>query len=273
VYIILGSTGQLGACIRTNLDRENSHVLNRPKIQAWCDLSSDELTAEIDGLLKADKASKHFLFYAAGETNPSTNPYALNQINFELPRKILEACVGLPVQIVTFGSVHELTGISNPYMDSKKKLFSFFQEKSAAFQWIHFQLHTLYSESEPHSHMLLGQILSSIRSKQKLRMTSGLQVRQYHHVEDVIKIAMKELEFSSTYDSKHVTGPETLSIGQLAKTIFEEFDSLDLLELGDLVQDPAEIFETKFELSEGLTQVDFRETLPGIISVFKKLLT
>jgi len=270
--IILGSTGQLGTCIRANLGDDNSLNPNRRTIQAWFDLSSDELTGEIASVLNLDNANKHTLYYAVGETNPSADPNVLNRVNFELPRKILEACVGLPIQIVTFGSVHELTGISNPYMDSKKKLFSFFEKNSDTFQWIHFQLHTLYSEGEPHPHMLLGQILSSIRSKQQLRMTSGLQVRQYHHVEDVIKIAMQELEFPSSHSLKQVNGPETLSIGKLAKSIYEEFDSLELLQLGNLVKDSTEIFEAKFELSQGLTPSDFRKSLPGIISVFQKLL-
>jgi len=273
VNIILGSTGQLGACILANLGDDNSHVVSRREIQAWCDLKSGELTAEIDGLLKLDNADKNLLFYALGETNPSASPHALNRVNFELPRKILEASVGLPVQIVTFGSVHEQTDISNPYMDSKKKLFSLFGEESDALQWIHFQLHTLYSEGEPHRHMLLGQILSSIRSRQKLRMTNGLQLRQYHHLEDVVKIVLKTLDFSSSVNLQQINGPETLSIGRLAETIYEEFGCQDLLELGNLVQDSAEIFEAKFELTEGLTPLDFRNSLPGVISVFKKLLS
>jgi nucleoside-diphosphate-sugar epimerase len=187
--------------------------------------------------------------------------------------KILKASVGLPIQVVTFGSVHELTDISNPYMDSKKNLFSFYKENPGAFQWIHFQLHTLYSESEPHTHMLLGQILASLRSKKKLEMSSGLQIRQYHHVEDVIRIVKKELESSSSYDLKQVNGPETLSIAQLAKAIYGEFDALDLLELGNLAQNPAEVFQARFKLTAGLTSSDFRKSLPAIVSVFKKLLS
>ena len=270
--IILGSTGQLGACLRANLGDDNLHLPSRRKIQDWFDLSSDELTGEIACLLSLDNANKHFLFYAVGETNPSVDPTALNQVNFELPTRILEASVGLPIQIVTFGSVHELTDISNPYMDSKKKLFSFYEENVGAFQWIHFQLHTLYSEGEPHPHMLLGQILTSLRLNQKLQMSPGLQIRQYHHVEDVIRIVMKELVFSSSYASRQVNGPETLSVAQLAKAIYEEFNSLDLLELGNLASNPSEVFDAKFKLSEGLTSSDFRKSLPGIVSVFKKFL-
>ena len=271
--IILGSTGQLGACIRANLGDSNSHLPSRRETQAWFDLSSHELRSEITSLLKLDNVSKHFLFCAVGETNPSEDPNALNHVNFELPRKILGASVGLPIQIVTFGSVHELTDISNPYMDSKKKLFSFFDANPDVFQWTHFQLHTLYSEGEPHPHMLLGQVLSSLRSREKLRMSSGLQIRQYHHVEDVIKIVMKELAFSSSHGLKQVNGPETLSIGQLVKAIYEEFDSVELLEFGNIVKDSPEIFEANFEVSQGLTPLDFRKSIPGVISVFQKLLS
>jgi len=273
VNIILGSTGQLGGRILANLGADNAHVLSRRQTETWCELKSSELTAEIDSLLKLDDTDKNFLFYAVGETNPAADSHALNRVNFELPRKILEASIGLPVQIVTFGSVHEQTDISNPYMDSKKKLFSIFAEKSDAIQWTHFQLHTLYSEDEPHRHMLLGQILSSIRSQQKLRMTNGLQIRQYHHVEDIIRIVLKTLEFSSPHVLQQINGPETLSIGRLAESIYEEFECQDLLELGNLLQDSAEVFEAKFELSEGLKPHDFRDSLPGVISVFKKLLS
>jgi nucleoside-diphosphate-sugar epimerase len=272
VNIILGSSGQLGAYILGNLGHHNSHLPDRREIQAWSDLNSDELRSEIVGLLRLNDVSKHFLFCAVGETNPSADPKTLNQVNFELPRKILEATLGLPIQIVTFGSVHELTDISNPYMDSKKKLFSFFGENSDAFQWTHFQLHTLYSDRDPHPHMLLGQIFNSLKLKQKLKMSSGLQIRQYHHVEDVIRIVLKELTFSSSCGLKPINGPETLSIGQLAKAIYAEFDSMGLLEIGNIRGDSPEIFEAEFKLSQGLTPLDFRKSIPGVISVFKKLL-
>jgi amino acid transporter len=51
-----------------------------------------------------------------------------------------------------------------------------------------------------------------------------------------------------------------LSIGRLAETIYEEFGCQDLLELGNLVQDSAEIFEAKFEL----TKLNVQDKIEGI---------
>lgn len=270
--IILGATGLLGSALLRTLDEDTSIVIPRLKSVEWLDFSVNEVRQDLLKLTHSNSTSYIDLFYALGNTDPKTEPRTLDELNFLLPEKILNASVGLPIRVITFRSIHELSGISNPYMESKRKLANLLSATSHGYNNIHFLLHTLYSDSKPHSHMLLGQILHSIQFKQELKMSSGLQLRQYHHVEDVVNIILARLDSDIFVMKYQVNGPETIRIRDLAVRLYNEFDQLPLLKLNSLPTDEQDVFDASYEIAEMVDEQSFRPSIHGVLAEFKNFL-
>ena len=270
--VIVGATGLLGSTLLRSLGEHACFAIPRQKTARWLNSSVNEIRQDLLKLTDSNSAAFIDLFYALGNTNPKTDPRILDELNFLLPEKILNASVGLPIRVITFGSIHELSSISNPYIESKRKLGNLLAAPSHGFNNIHFLLHTLYSNSKPHSHMLLGQILNSIQLRQELQMSSGLQLRQYHHVEDVVKIVLSRLSpqvFSTNYQ---INGPETIQIRELAVSIYTTFNHLPLLKLNSLPTDEADIFDAAYKISELDCEQGFRPAIDGVLAEFNNLL-
>jgi len=267
--IIVGATGLLGSSLYRNQKNHLSFTLPRRIAMQWISSSVNGIRNDLLGIITHNTDVKTELFYALGNTNPGVDRQILDELNYQLPKKIIMAASDLPIRMISFGSVHELSDISNPYMDSKRKFANFLAERSSDFSYRHFLLHTLYSDDLPHSHMLLGQMLNSIRLKQELKMTSGLQLRQYHHVEDVVRFVLEKLTDYEINSQECVNGPETIQIRELATRIFREFASLELLKLGEVKDSLSEIFDISCQTSNQVGYNFFRPTFEGISSAFQ----
>lgn len=270
--IIVGATGILGSAILRSLGETTCITLPRQKSIQWLNSSVNGIRQDLLKFLDSSTSADIDLYYALGNTNPKADPNILNELNFFLPERILKASLGLPVRVITFGSIHELSGISNPYMDSKRNLARLLTEQSHVFNSSHFLLHTLYSDTEPRSHMLLGQILNSIRLRQTLKMSSGLQLRQYHHVDDVVKVIAVRLSSNISVPSQQVNGPETLQIRDLASNIYKEFECLPLLKLNSLPEGGLDVYDAKYPIPEWIRKESFRSTFNGVLTAFKNFL-
>ena len=165
--IVVGATGLLGSTLLRSLGEHACIAIPRQNTAKWLHYSVNEIRQDLLKYTDSKSTTCIDLFYALGNTNPKTDPRTLGELNFLLPEKILNASVGLPIRVITFGSIHELSSISNPYMESKRKLANLLTATSHGYHNIHFLLHTLYSDTKPHSHMLLGQILHSIQFRKE----------------------------------------------------------------------------------------------------------
>lgn len=270
--IVVGATGLLGSTLLRSLGENACIAIPRQNTVKWLNFSVNEIRQDLLKLTNTDSTAYIDLFYALGNTNPKTDPRTLSELNFLLPEKILNASVGLPIRVITFGSIHELSSISNPYMESKRKLANLLTATSHGYNHIHFLLHTLYSGTKPHSHMLLGQMLHSIQFRRELKMSSGLQLRQYHHVEDVVKIMLARLSTDMHSRNYQVNGPETIRIRDLAIRIYNEFNELPLLKLNSLPTDEQDVFDASYKISEVDDEPCFRPSIDGVLSEFKNLL-
>ncbi|WP_426851950.1 hypothetical protein [Candidatus Planktophila dulcis] len=209
------------------------------------------------------------IFYCVGNTNPNASLEELDTLNFELPKTIARASVDLPFRLITFGSVHEDSKIINPYMDSKRKFRDFLVSQDLNFSWNHFQLHTLYSEKLPKPYMFLGQILQALTTGSKFKMSSGTQLRQFHHTLEVVDAIVSLLPEISVNSVLQVSSNNSIRLVDLASTIFSHMGELKNLEIGTLSDNENEIYSGGYPVSESLRGLCFRDPLiemPRIIS-------
>lgn len=268
--IVLGATGQLGVYLCRRFEPGSLRTVSRAEFNSW--ISGDKRTLEknLSLILQNSNTERNFIYYCVGETNSHQEQKLLAAINFEYPLKLVDSIQKLPLRMVTFGSVHELTGISNPYMDSKKALFQYFLKRQGIFSWTHFQLHTLYSEIQPKGHTFLGQILESLRQKRPFQMTSGSQIRQFHHGEDIAKLIVATVKDIDGNSVEQISGPETIRLKDLAEFLFGSLNLSSLLRIGALEESLSEVYASDPSLVEKYDYGVFRETRIGVLAALMK---
>ncbi len=234
-----------------------------------------------DSLHKVENDLEHLRIFpdliinAAGEINPKERPSKLLAVNYFLPRNLQDYSQKKGIKLVTFGSILEnLEDVanSNPYLMSKRKYFDYFT-KEIGFNTnsLHLQIHTWYGVTKPNSDMFLGQIYEALKEKRVFNMSDGNQLREYHNVFDDLN-ALQHLLNQNAHGVIQINHGEVLSLKEIAKSIFDSFNSTDLLRIGTLKAPKHEIFAKQFQPSEFLESIMFRPTTEGIVEDFKRLL-
>ncbi len=241
-------------------------------------LGSDIVDAAIEQLMNAN-VDQDWIF-AAGLVNPNGDPAELERINVEAPLRLLEHLsrggLGKERRLITFGSVLENRPdliAANPYLRSKARLLDFWRQRDprSPVRWVHIQLHTLYGGSQPpHPFMFTGQMLSALTTRSPFRMSSGVQLREYHHVDDIsasiLGVLASPIKESARLD---LSSGEGIRLRDLAWAVFDHFGSLDLLRIGAWPAGDAEVFESAHHRSPLL--IAYREPLPNVIAWFEDL--
>lgn len=265
---IIGARGRLGQALAAEYGKDDVYVEGGAIYRKWARPGA------------ADEVARHFercdpkrtiLFVASGLLDPSLSPKLLHGVNYHLPQNVVDGAARLGIKIVTFGTAMEqLTRSPNPYVASKIALANHIRNAAAAGAPVtHIQIHTLYGVGEPSPFMFLGQILSSIRSNMPFRMTSGRQLREYHHFSDEAR-AIRVLAEGSC------TGVVTLSHGapvqliEIAESVFAAFGKRDLLMAGALPEPAEENYEKALIPPLNCRPLAFRDTLPAVVQYMKE---
>lgn len=182
--------------------------------------------------------------------NPKENKAEINYWNYTFPKRIITEIIRLKlnIRIVTFGSIHELSELSNPYLNSKRKLAHFINAQSNS-NIIHYRLHTIFGEGYPNSSMFLGKIYESFVNNHSFRMSSGNQLRQYHTYSEIVTIVSNQLtEIGALPNIYNINGDSWVTLKELASSIFLEFGKEDMLKIGELNSPEFEITKATPEL-------------------------
>ncbi len=207
-------------------------------------------------------AEDDVLICASGIINPRESAEEIRFANFTVPKLACSIARDHGAKAITLGTVLEdivPKGKQNPYVQSKKSLAN-----AAEKSWLHLQLHTVYGGHAPDRFMFLGQLFKALKDSQRFSMTSGEQLREYHHAEDVAKAILKVGAQTDTgcIDISH---GEYITLRELAEEIFTHFDRLDYLGIGDLVSPEAEAFQPIHTRSPLLKDLQFKDTVPNVI--------
>lgn len=255
---IIGGSGRIGnaLCDHVVKNNVNIHKIQRSEYYTW------KNTGDVLNFFEKIKAAENdVLIYAAGIINPRENFDEMKKVNLTLPAMTCSAARSLGMKATTIGTVLEDTvppEAQNPYVKSKYEL-----QQIAREQWLHLQLHTIFGGTAPTDFMFIGQILNALNSNTRFSMTSGMQHREYHHVEDEAK-AIFGLASKLDQGCFDISHGDSIRLKDLAHAIFAHFKKDDLLGIGDLKSPEIEIYEPHFGQHDYLKEYNFRETIPAI---------
>lgn len=265
---ILGASGRLGRALAQQYANDGVAAIDRATYSNWTSKNS------------GDSISKYFepiaddvtvIFVCAGLLDPSRSRDELFDVNFGLARNVVDGAAELGLKVVTFGTVMEqLPGTKNNYIQSKVTLAEHITQKTGGgAAAMHIQIHTLYGQGSPSKFMFLGQVLAALRSRTPFEMTSGKQLREYHHLEDEA-LAIRRLVDSAASGVIDLSHGRPVTLRDIAAGIFEEFDAMSLLKIGALPEPANENYQRTLQPTPGLSDLNFRDTIPSVIEYMKE---
>jgi len=266
-YCLVGSKGRLGQAIAKTFSHDKTICLERSIYQEWSHSG------------QADRVSKYFestnksystILVASGLLDPNASSEDLISINYTLPRNIIDGATKLGFKVITFGTVMEgLLNSKNSYVQSKTLLNEYIQSLTAVKSpATHIQLHTLYGLGKPSPFMFLGQILYALTNNVAFRMTSGCQLREYHHFLDEAK-AIQNICGSEITGVVNLSHGKPVSLREIAQHVFLAFDKEGLLDIGALPEPTEENYDKFFLKSNAFNDVKLPDILPAIVNYMK----
>lgn len=265
--VILGSTGLIGSAWKRLYP--NSVLVDRSTIGKWfSNKSRISFLNFLENLSNDKEIEIHFCF---GDTNPTKELNYLMDLNCNLPLAIAKEALGRNCRIITYGSALEIFSIRNNYFDSKRAFLGKIAKLDTKNLWINVNLHTLYGDSYPHSHMFLGQIYTSLRDKTPFHMSSGKQLRELHHVDDDVLIIEAALR-KGTIKQIVISHGKPLQLNEVADYLFNSFGLRELLRKNVLPDNPYDNYSKIFAASPNLDVISHRDPLKSIKDIFAKLL-
>ena len=266
MIFILGARGRLGHAIHASQDPASVEAPEHVVYSGWWRDGGADEAARFFEHKRADESS--VVYVASGIIDPGRPLEEHERVNFSLAKNVVEGATKTGARVITFGTVMEKVvddkGL-NPYFSSKTKLGRFVEEFGAAAPLaLHIRLHTLFGGRAPDPFMFLGQILQAIDKGSEFRMTPGMQLREYHHIDDEVA-AIFRLANSRVSGAIELSHGMPVKLKNLATYIFAAQDRLDLLKIGTLPEPVNDNYGFLFERSPSLEGLDFRDTLPAVV--------
>jgi nucleoside-diphosphate-sugar epimerase len=267
VYLI-GANGRLGQAIASEYAGEDIVPLDRRLYEPWSRVDGADAVSRFFDPLAAENA---MVFVASGLLDPRSPPEDLLAVNYQLPRSLIDGAARLGIKVVTFGTVMEgALHTKNAYIQSKAALSNHVSAVAArGTPVVHLQMHTLYGRGRPSPFMFLGQMLAALRANEPFRMTSGRQLREYHHLADEAK-AIRRIARSTRPGVVNLSHGVPLELRAIAESVFLALGKRSLLRIGALPEPPDEIYERVLPPTEMVRQVHFRDSLPAIIEYMRE---
>tara|TARA_B100001059_G_scaffold187863_1_gene190177 strand:+ start:15847 stop:16749 length:903 start_codon:yes stop_codon:yes gene_type:complete len=185
----------------------------------------------------------NIIIYFAGagiQSNLNENADLIFYLNYELPKKIFLSLSEneFKGKILTFGSYFQIgfndhnkffsedeiansnNLVPNDYCRSKRLLTTFLKKNKFNFSFYHLILSNVYGFGE-NNNRLIPYVINSIKSKSPLVFTSGDQIRQYIHVNDIGKLILKIIKYKFEGGIYNITNKKSVLIKDLIYKIFD----------------------------------------------------
>lgn len=266
VIFILGARGRLGHAIHASQGATHVQVPDHDVYSDWWRDNGADAAARYFERQGADDTS--VVYVATGIIDPGRPQEEHERVNFALAKHVVEGAGKTGARVITFGTVMEKVvddnGL-NPYFSSKTKLGRFVEDFCAGNRpGLHIRLHTLFGGRAPDPFMFLGQILRAINTGTEFKMTPGLQLREYHHIDDEVA-AIFRLANSSANGSVELSHGMPVMLKDLASYVFQAKGRSDLLKIGALAGPVNDNYKFLFERTPDLRDLHFRDTLPSVV--------
>ena len=267
--IIIG-TGVLAQAIHSNSDLYQSKLIKRETYTSWYKSRDTTVIENYFNSLESEKIEVYLCF---GATNSKISKEEMLLANYELPLFILNSVQKFANKIITFGTIQELLNTDlNNYTKSKHE----FSKKIQTENWLdgkllHVRLHTVYGSRSLKQETFIGQIVEHISNSSKFKMSSGQQIREYHHINDIAQILEKILEMKLE-GPVDISSGQPLKLGTLANYIFEQLNLRNLLLINENDRVLGENYDKVFEPNHVIKTYKFIEPLNGVFEYVKQQL-
>lgn len=269
MIFIVGGRGRLGQALREQYRSDEVVCIDRAVYQQWG--TSDSLS-DITAYFQRYGRSGAVVYICSGLLDPALPGETLDNVNFRLPRNIIQAVSPMGIRAVTFGTAMEEMLTTNPYVQSKLALSRFVARMSEELTpALHIRIHTLYGGGEPSPFMFLGLIAEALRNDKSFAMTMGRQLREYHHVSDDAA-AIRTLVDRSGSGVVELSHGQPVTLRRLAEAVFASAGKGYLLRLGVLPEPQQENFTQVFSRPSILEGVMFRDAVAGVVEYMKTLI-
>ena len=263
--LVLGENSRLTKSL-VNISKTPLIVVKKEIYENWFDDSMLILYLNNIGFSNNDS-----IIITKSIIDPNYDFNQVNKWNFLFQKKIIQTLERYSIKTNVFltGSIFEKTLVRNNYLDSKRNLTNYIlTNEFTSVTPLVIRLHTLYGIGIPPSNMFLGQIFTSLKNKTKFNMSDGNQVRQYHHYNEVSSFLLN-IVLGSKLNVKIIdfTGNEWVKLKDLANSIYNYFNCLELLNIGSLKKPQNEIIKTE---NQFISNGDFQFENP-LISINKYL--
>lgn len=263
MFYLIGANGRLGQAIAREYAGQDIVPLDRSMYQAWSQPKKSDEVVRFFETRSCDGGAT--IFVASGLLDPTLPPDDLLGVNYHLPCNVIDAAAKLGARVFTFGTVMErLLTTKNAYVESKAMLGGHAAVAADAGVLVsHLQIHTLFGHGLPSAFMFLGQMLAALYEDRPFHMTSGRQLREYHHVDDEAK-AIRTIEESMAVGILDVSHGRPVSLRDVAECVFRACGREHLLRVGSLDEPLDENYHRILAPNELLAREAFRDSLPAI---------
>lgn len=266
--VLFGASGQIGSALAKTI---KGSMLIQPRWSARADWPQRAL-AEIPAAMPCD------IVFAGGLTDPQLPEAHIRQANAIFPAQIIAATLDRPAtRYVTLGTVMEnfpKVCEANAYLRSKRELGDWLKDQASspdvARRIRHVRLHTIYGGDDKRflkPHMFLGQVALALISATEFCMSSGEQIREYHHTDDIALSLAALLHRQWLHGESSVVQINSgtpVRLGAFATQIFRAFGREDLLRIGMVPRPKGENLDRIFPRSEAWLLPASREPIQGV---------
>ena len=269
MQLIIGGSSRIAQRFIAANPREHFVVAGRQDIETWL---ADDGESAFERFVDSLPVVPNNVHLFAAVTDPRSNIDVVTAVNVALPGTVLDVAKSSRFAVTTYGTALESLGPStNPYLESKRAVAALVDDAAdSGVDAMHVRFHTVYGAGLPQPHMFLGQILDALVANKPFDMSSGEQLREYHHVDDLVE-ALNIL--SATRPSRWVTISHGMPVQlkALAESIFSSFDRTELLNIGAIDSAPNEVFQAREIPALELASVSFREPITGVVDYMHKV--
>lgn len=267
-FYLIGSRGRLGQAIAAEYTDSGIISLDREIYEDWSQPGAADLVSRY---FEKHSVEHGTVFVASGLLDPRQSPEDLFRVNHTLAKNVIDGATKLGLKVITFGTVMEgLLQSKNPYIQSKTALGEYVGAVADHSKPVtHVQIHTLYGQGQPSSFMFLGQMLAAILANQEFKMTSGRQLREYHHLADEAA-AIRQIEEFSAPGVINLSHGQPNSLKAIAEAVFDSFGKIDLLRIGALPEPADENYHRILPPTDVVSRIPFRGSLPSIVGYMQE---
>ncbi|MDE1146816.1 MAG: NAD-dependent epimerase/dehydratase family protein [Azospirillaceae bacterium] len=266
MIVVIGGRGRLGRTLLHAFEGAAS-ALDRPTYETWW---REESIADIRRLLTSSSPEITSVVVASGVLDPGADAQEHFRVNVLLPKNIIVALQDTGISVVTVGTVMEsLIAHKNNYIASKLQLADIVASQAAlGAPVMHIRLHTLYGGGVPSRFMFLGQMAQALASDKPFAMTSGEQLREYHHMKDAAH-GIRALMDAKGWGINDLSFGNPVKLRLLAESVFDAFDKRHLLSIGALNRPTEENYGTTFTKNDRIAHLHFRKPVDGVVQYMK----